>query len=82
MSIKERLIKCLENVGVFVDTQEDDICIMDYGIDSIMLISIILEVEDEFDIIIPDEYLNFNTLSSLNGFSKLIGIITENNKTE
>lgn len=79
MNVKTKIIECLESVGIFINTYDEDVCINDYGVDSLMLISIILRIEDEFSICIPDENLSFETLSSLNGFSQLIeSLIYEN----
>ena len=52
MSIAERIIECFEKAGATVlESGEFE------GLDSIIFISAIINLESEFDIIFPDEYL-------------------------
>ncbi len=45
---------------------EDTVFFMDLGLDSFDLVQIICEIEDEFDIEIPDKILkNFNTVGDV-----------------
>lgn len=45
---------------------EDTVFFMDLGLDSFDLVQIICEIEDEFDIEIPDKVLkNFNTVGDV-----------------
>lgn len=77
MDIKEKLIECLESIGVFVENTNEDVCINDYNVDSLMMISLILKIEETFSVDIPDECLTFETLSSLNGLTILIESLVE-----
>jgi len=53
---------------------ENNANLMNYGLDSLGFIKTIIEIEDKFDIIIPDEYI---TLFSLNTVEKIISVINE-----
>lgn len=79
MDVRKKVIDCLESIGVFVDSIEDDVCINNYDVDSIMMISFILKIEETFSVVIPDECLSFETLSSLNGFVGLLESLIEDN---
>lgn len=71
--IKAKCINILCNLGIIVDeVDEEDISLIEYGIDSLSFISFIVEVERAFDIIIPDELLVIDSISSLNGFCAFI----------
>jgi acyl carrier protein len=53
---KDRVLKCLENVGLLIDSESEEqlIEIVD---DSILFISFVVELEEEFGVEIPDELL-------------------------
>ena len=78
MDYKLELIHCLEMVGVFVPYSEaNDVDLTEYQIDSITFVTFMVEVEEHFDIIIPDEYLTYETIKSLNGYANLIAALCE-----
>ena len=54
--MEERVKKCFNNVGIIIDATEN-FDISEYLEDSLSFITFIVEVEDEFKIEIPDEYL-------------------------
>ena len=72
MYTRERVIRCLNTVGILIDPTADDVNLNDYDVDSISFISFIVEIEKEFDIEIPDGYLYIEILQSLNGFINLV----------
>ena len=61
----------IENADITPQQVEDDLC--DIGLDSIVFISVIVAIEETFDIEIPDEYL---LLTEMNTISKMIDVIT------
>ena len=68
-NIKEEVIKILENNGVIVEMGDDGDAIFDISaIDSITFISFIVDIENTFGIVIPDELLSLMIIQSLNGF--------------
>ena len=66
-SIRKKCIEILCCLGIIVD-DDVDIDFSEYEIDSPLFVSFIVEVEREFNILIPDELLTIDSLSSLNGF--------------
>ena len=71
--IKEEVIKLLENNGLIAEAETDGDTFLDVTtIDSIAFISFILDVEEKFEIIFPDELLSINILQSLNGLVSLL----------
>ncbi len=78
MTTREKVIECLSNVGVLINSNTDDVNINDYDLDSITFISFIVEIEKEFEIEIPDGYLYVNILQSLNGFVNLVDELIDN----
>lgn len=75
LAIKNILIEVFENNGIYIDpTEEDDINISNYILDSIQFISTIVAIEEKFDIEIPDDLLIIETFNS---FNHLIDIISE-----
>ena len=61
----------LEDTEITHQHMEDDLC--DLGLDSIAFISVIVALEETFDIEIPDEYL---LLTEMNTISKMINVIS------
>jgi len=68
-SIEKRLKNILNESGIEFDTNNLDESL---ELDSLHYISIICEIENEFDITISDEILVENQLASFNDFLKLI----------
>ena len=68
----EQIVDCLNEVGIIVDSKCVDIDLRDYDMDSLVFISFIVEVERKFNIIIPDEYLVYDNMQSLCGFTNLV----------
>ena len=67
MDIKEKTRKILYDMGFSIDS-ENDVNLLEYGIDSLQFIEFVVSIEEEFDIVIPDEVLLMDNISSLNGF--------------
>lgn len=73
MEVREKIIQCLESIGIFLDPLEDeDINICEYGMDSMGYIVFICEIEKCFGIEIPDEYLNIQNTVSLNKLTAIV----------
>ena len=77
--IKEEIVQALNNVGLFFTIEELEVeNIGELIPDSLTYISFIVELEQAFDIDIPDEYLLPERLSSLNGIVEIINELTQN----
>lgn len=74
--IKDRVIQCFENIGLFIDDSSEN-QLVDIIEDSIMFISLIVELEEEFKIEIPDEYLVLGGFQEINEICQLINSIDE-----
>ena len=70
--IRKAILKLLENNGIVIESDEGDLDLRNYSIDSIMFISFIVDLENEFSIAIPDEYLTIELLQSIDGLTNLI----------
>ena len=53
---KRNILMVLENNGILVDSIETDVSLSGYSIDSITFISIIIDLENAFSIVIPMLY--------------------------
>ena len=65
--IKNKMINILRQNGIIV-FEENEVIEMN----SLMFISLIVNIEEEFEIEVPDDYLNLNQLNCLSDFVKLI----------
>lgn len=70
--MKQSVLECMRNLGIYVDDAGDNLLIGDYIEDSVMFISFIVELEQTFDVQIPDDYLNPGKLSTLDEVCRLI----------
>ena len=69
MNEEKKLIEIFESFGLYLDSDEYE---YDLDIDSFTFISLIVAVEDKFNISIPDEDLSFERLGS---FFKILNCI-------
>ncbi len=73
--IRKNIIEALETVGVLVDGSEEDVCLLDYDIESITFIAFIVELENRFCVQIPDKYFNMDLLLSLVSLCNLMELL-------
>lgn len=59
-----RIYIILENIGIQIPNVDEEIFLADYIEDSIAFISFIVEIEEEFDIEVQDEYLSVEMLET------------------
>lgn len=67
MNAQKGVVECLINVGCLID-DVDGVDLTDAIEDSMMFITFIVQLEEHFNITVPDEYLifdKFNTLDSI-----------------
>lgn len=76
MNIKERLKKIIVDIApISVDVSEindDTVLTKDLGFDSVQIISLIVEIESQFDIEIEDEDLNIEKLTVLKTLTDVV----------
>ena len=56
----------------FMDADTDDIDLTEYIEDSVQFVQFIVALEDNLNIEIPDALLNFELLTSWNGFKSML----------
>lgn len=71
MEIKKEIIDAFNNVGISVDVSTNE-NLSDVIGDSLMFVSLIVEVEDRLGIEIPSEYLNIDNFSTIESFVSVI----------
>lgn len=80
----KKMTQCLEDAGIYIqipDGEDDfDIDLRDFVESSIQFISIIIAIENVFDIEIPDEYLLIDTFASFKDLMSLIEELQEAKK--
>lgn len=77
-NIIERIITILNNVNIDninMENIETDF-ITENNIDSITFIEIIIYIEEEFDILVPDEYLLAEKLNTISKIANLVAELT------
>ena len=74
-NIIERITKILKNVNIDFENTEEDF-IEKSNIDSITFIEMIIYIEEEFDILIPDEYLLSEKLNTISKIADLVSELT------
>ena len=71
-TVRKKVLCIMENNGVLFDLENENDLIDVSTIDSITFISFIVDVENEFEIVFPEELLSFDTLRSINGFTRIV----------
>ena len=66
----------LENTEITFEQTEDDLSAL--GMDSIAFIRVIIALEEEFDIEIPDEYLLITEMNTLSKMTDVISTVLDN----
>lgn len=76
------LLKILqENFGVFIfEDDQEDFSISDYLPDSLSFIQFIVTIEEEIGSELPDDFLNFEILSSAKGFAEKLEFFVESSQ--
>jgi len=69
---KEKLINCLEESGIIVD---EDGTLPD--MESIMFITMVLSIEEQFGIEFPDDYLNTTYFGSVDDILNFIKVMRD-----
>ena len=72
MDIEAKIIDILENVGIFIEQSESDVDIREYGMGSLEYITFICDLESEFNIEFPEEYLSIKQNVSLKNIVSII----------
>lgn len=71
--VREKLLRVFQDVGInFTFNPDEDVDIQEYIGDSLQYITAIAEIENVFDIDLPDELLVFTALKSFYSFSEAI----------
>lgn len=84
MSIKERLYKLIANLSETIDpiiTDETNL-LDDLSFDSVLMVSMIVEIESEFGIVLDDDDLELDILSNVAQLEKMINKKVKEDKDE
>ncbi len=74
METVNRLKECLHSIGVIFEEDKENFLLSDVVEDSLMFVTLITEIEQEFEIEIPDEYIVPGRLAS---FKDLVEMVEE-----
>ena len=78
--IEEKVWEILDNLGV-VEKEGEEAVIHNEELDSIQLVSIIVEIEENFDVEVPDEYMNPEFLFSFDHIVEVVEELLNNSDT-
>ncbi|MDE0223150.1 MAG: phosphopantetheine-binding protein [Spirochaetaceae bacterium] len=71
--VRVRIIAALSRAGAVIDGGDDgDIDLREHLPDSLAVIGALVEIEDEFSISLPDDFLDAEVLASLAGLATAI----------
>lgn len=77
MDTFDKLIVIFENNGIIID-QSLETNLNYYDMDSITFVSIIVDIEREFNIVIPDEFYSIESLNTINNLVTIIDSLMSN----
>lgn len=77
MNIEETIVKCLNNIGIIIGKSdiEKNTDLNEFITDSLTFVMFIIELEQNFEIEIPDEFLNPENIKNISLISDMINTI-------
>lgn len=72
MNYRDKVIEVLEEMGILIDEEDDTVALQDYIVDSVQFISLIVNLEEKLDFVFPDEYLVYESISTLETLCNII----------
>lgn len=77
MEIKERIRDCFEENGITIT--EDGVI---GELSSVMFVTLILSLEDEFNIEFSDDYLNYDSVMTLERTCEIVQLLVEESEAD
>ena len=74
--LRSEIVDCFNNIGILVDSNLSNFKLREYVTDSLSFVSLIVELEEKFDISIPDDYLDYDTLETYLDIEHMIDSIS------
>lgn len=79
MTTVDRIISCLEQAGIFLEVGSRELDFTEDEVDSLSFMSFIINLENEFNIVVPDYMVNYESFKSLESVAMYIdGIMKQN----
>lgn len=72
--IIEKMLEIFKGVGIHIY----DGIVENINIDSLQFVALICEIEESFNIVVPDEYMSFEKLQKFTDFIDMIILLQEN----
>ncbi len=66
------IVECFNNIGILIDADQDNFILNEYILDSLTFVSMIVEIEEKFNVRIPDEYLSSNSLETYKDIENML----------
>ena len=77
---REKMYEVLTELGIECNLKEgEDLNLQEFIEDSFSFINFIVSIEEKFNVEIPDEFLSYETIQSMNGLLELIETCNDNN---
>ena len=74
--ILQKLKDTLVRIGIVLDDNFSDDVLTECIVDSVEFVSLLAELEDEFDIEFPDEYIDYSIIGSVEYLMSVISTLT------
>lgn len=65
--MKEKLLEIFSDCGIYIEDENEEL-----KFSSLTFITVIVQIEQQFDIYVPDEYLNMELLKCFSDFIRMI----------
>ena len=69
--IKEKLLVAIENSGIELPETADDIDLTEFIVDSLQFVSVVINIEEELGVVLPDDFL------LIDNFRSIIGLVNQ-----
>lgn len=79
--INAKVTQCFENIGILIEN-DDNFTLSEYIVDSLTYMTFLVELEQMFNVIIPDEFLCQEKLQSRQNVVNMIEILLKQSSSK
>ena len=74
---RDFVLECLDSIGIYLTPEETtkDLDLREYLENSLQFISFIINIENQLNIEVPDDFLLYDRISSLNAYCEMLSAL-------
>ena len=81
MNVREVILECLDELGIMIDDDGSDFDLQEYIVDSLQFITLVVSIEQKFDVEMPENMLLYEKMKSFNGYCEAVNELVQSQLT-